>query len=133
MNAGNQPLVYIQKDCATVVAQVTSALKIAGYFVMQSFDLHSAMKAHSDCVCAKDSCSCRMVIILVYTQDGPPATLIFDSDETQTIIYLVYSPTTIAQPVWIGKLTHLLPDTLFPSDSMSSCVDKNDYTRCTHQ
>jgi len=121
MNAGNQPLVSIQQDCDSVVAQVTTALKSAGYFVMQSFDLHSAMKPHSSCACAQDACSCQMVVLLVYAQDGPPATLIFDSDEIRTFVYLVNSPTHTAQPVWTGRLIHLLPDTLFPADSMISC------------
>jgi hypothetical protein len=123
MNVGNQPLVSIQQGCDSVVAQVTAALKSAGYFVMQSFDLHSAIRPHSGCACAQAACACQMVILLVYAQDGPPATLIFDSDETRTSVYLVDSPTNTAQPVWTGRLTQLLPDTLFPADSMISGVE----------
>jgi hypothetical protein len=123
MNAGTEPFVSIQQDCDSVVAQISAALKSAGYFVMQSFDLRTAMKPHSGCTCAQDSCSCQMVVLLVYTQDGPPATLIFDSDKTRTSVYLVESPTHTAQSIWTGRLAHLLPDTLFPADSTISSVE----------
>ncbi len=123
MNAGNQPFICVQQDCDSVVAQVTTALESAGYFVMQSFDLHTAMQPLSGCACAQDACSCQMVVLLVYAQDGPPATLIFDSDETRTSVYLVDSPTHTAQPVWTGRLPQLLPEPLFPADSIISWVE----------
>ena len=123
MNAGNQPFVSFQQDCDSVVAQVTAALKSEDFFVMQSFDLHTATQFHSGCACAQDACSCQMVVLLVYAQDGPPATLIFGNDETRTFVYLVEGPTHTAQPVWTGRLTHLLPEPLFPADSMISFVE----------
>lgn len=112
MNTGNQLLISIRQDCNSVIQRVTSGLKYAGYQVTQSFNLHSALDDHSPCVCAHDSCSCQMAILLVYAQEGPPATLIVDCIESRTNVYLVRNPTNIQQPLWTGNLTQLLPTTL---------------------
>lgn len=103
MNAGSQPLIVLQEDCDSAVTQVTAALKSDGCSVFQSFDLLSAMKD-------ADSCTCQMVVLLVYAQKGPPATLIFDSNQTQTIVYLICSPSQSAPPGLIEKLIQLNPN-----------------------
>lgn len=120
MYAGNQVIMSIQQDCDSVAAKVASAFRSAGYFVIKSFDLHSAMNTHSNCVCAKDTCSCQMVVLLVYAFEGPPATLIFDTDKIQTTIYLDSSLTKTAHREWTDRLTYLLPKTLFSVDSLIS-------------
>ena len=129
MNAGNQPFINVKQDCDYVVAQVTAALKSAGYFVMQSFDLRTVMQHDSGCVCAQSSCSCQMIVLLVYAQDCSPATLLFASQANVTSVYIVDGPTNTAQPVWTGRLTQLLPDTLFPADTIISWVEPNDCYR----
>jgi hypothetical protein len=122
MNAGNQPLIVMQLDCNSAVKQMTAALRSAGYLVVQSFDLHSAMTAHSGCNCNPDSCACQMVVLLVYAQDGPPVTLICDSNEFQTGVYLVKSSQQSPPPGWIGKLAQLIP-TIISSNQMTSWVE----------
>ena len=123
MNTDNQPLVSTQQDCNSVVAQVTAALKSTGYFVMQSFDLHSAMTDHGGCNCDPDSCTCQMVVLLVYAQKGPPVTLIFDSNHSQTFVYLVNSPSHSALPGWIGELTQLVQNYLSTVNQVTPCVE----------
>jgi len=130
MNAGNQPIVSVQQDCDAVVAQITAALKSAGYFVMQSFDLHTAMQPHSSCACAQDACPCQMVVLLVYAQSGPPATLLLASQASVTSVYIVDSPKNTSQSLWTERLAQLLPDTLFPTDTIISWVEPND---CYHR
>jgi hypothetical protein len=118
MNAGNQPIIVIPMDCNCAVLQLTTALKSAGYQVVQSFDLHSAMNAHGghhsgrdgNGNCIPDSCACQMVVLLVYAQEGPPVTMICDSDELKTNVYLVNDAQQSAHPHRIGKLAQLLPD-----------------------
>jgi len=123
MYSGSQPFINVKQDCESVVAQVTAALKSSGYFVMQSFDLHTATHSQSGCACAPDACICQMVILLVYDQDGLPATLLFASQASITSVYIVDSPT---QPVWTARLSQLLPDIPSPADTIVSWDEPND-------
>ncbi len=120
MFAGNQDLLTTQQDCSSVVAQVTAALNSAGFYVLQSFDLHSAVKSGSDCMCAPDACTCQMVVLLVYAQDGPPATLVFDGDEVQTTVSLVSDISTTANVHWTDRLAQIIPGTVFPAGTSKS-------------
>ncbi len=119
MNTGSQPLIVMYQDCESTVAQVTTALQSTGYFVQQSFNLRTALNGPSGCANDQDECICQMVILLVYAQEGPPATLVFDSNPSQTLLSLVTGSTQLAHPSLIGKLTQLLPNKLFPLDSIT--------------
>lgn len=123
MNAGNQPLTIMRMDCNSAVLQATTTLKSAGYLVQKSFDLHSAIPAQSSCNCKPDSCACQMVILLVYAQEGPPVTLIFDSDGFQTIVNLANNSQQSADPGWIGKLAQLFPATSSVDSQMTTLVE----------
>ena len=120
MNTGSQPFIVIYQDCETTVAQVTAALESAGYIVQQSFNLRTAMNGPSGCANEQEECICQMVILLVYAQEGPPATLVFDSNPSQTHISLVTSATQPAHPGLIEKLAQLLPNALFHLDSITN-------------
>lgn len=102
----------MRTDCRSTVLQVTTALKSAGCQVVQSFDLHSAMTAHDGCDCNPVPCTCQMVVLLVYAQEGPPNTLIVDSDDSQSIVYLANNFQQSAYPAWVEKITQLSPDNL---------------------
>src|SRR5450759_4509719 len=112
MNAGNQLLTIMQIDCNSAVLQATTTLRSAGCQVLQSFDLHSAIETLNGCTCGPDSCACQMIVLLVYDQDGPPETLIFDSHQSRTLVYWVGNPSQSTHPGWIGKITQLLPGSL---------------------
>lgn len=109
MYTGTQPLLVLQQDCDSVVKYVIAALKSSGYTVLESFDLHSAMAAHDVCDCTPNSCTCQMVVLLVYPRKGLPISLVFDSNDLQTAVFLTNSVNRPNHSKWVGKLTHLLP------------------------
>lgn len=85
MNTGRQPILVVNQACSCTVTQVTYQLSTAGYAVVQSFNLLSALAKHSKCLC-------QIVVLLVYEQDGPPATIILDGDDLSTSIFLENEP-----------------------------------------
>lgn len=85
MNAGRQPILVVNQACSCTVTQVTDQLSAAGYAVVQSFNLLSALARHSKCLC-------QMVVLLVYGQAGPPATLILDGNDLSTFVFLENEP-----------------------------------------
>ena len=97
MNAGRQPILVVNQACSCTVTQVTDQLSMAGYAVVQSFNLLSALAKHSKCLC-------QMVVLLVYGQDGPPATIILDGDDLSTSIFLENEPERSSR----ARLTTLL-------------------------
>jgi hypothetical protein len=119
MNPGKQPLIVINQEFATTVAQVTAILKSDGYFVQQSFNLRTAMNSKSGCTCNREPCNCQMVVLLVYAQEGPPATLVFNGDQSQTQISLVTGASQLAHPELIEKLTYFLPNTIFSNNPIT--------------
>ncbi len=85
MNAGKQPILVVNQACDCTVTQVTEQFESAGYAVVQSFDLLSAMDVRTRCIC-------QMVVLLVYAKDGPPATVILDGNDMSTSIFLENEP-----------------------------------------
>lgn len=81
MNPGKQPILVVNQACDCTVTQITNKLSQAGYSVVQSFDLHSVLDIDSICLG-------QMVVLLVYGQDGPPATLIVSGNNSNTSVYL---------------------------------------------
>ncbi|MAT43727.1 MAG: hypothetical protein CL609_15425 [Anaerolineaceae bacterium] len=71
----------MNQDCNCSVTKVTDQLHEAGFSVVRSFDLLSARGNLRNCICQK-------VILLVYEQEGPPVTLIFDGNAISTSIFL---------------------------------------------
>lgn len=106
------------QDCDTSVAQVTLALKSAGFYVQQSFNLRTVTESSGVCLSDQTSCLCQIVILLVYAQEGSPATLVFDGKPSQTVLSLVTGPAQPAATGLIGKLAQLLPGTFFPLGSL---------------
>jgi hypothetical protein len=85
MYSGKQLILVLNQDCNCTAEQVSDHLDAAGYSVMRSFDLISAQQGCSNC-------NCQLIILLVYGQDGPPATLIFDGTKFSTSIFLDNDP-----------------------------------------
>ena len=98
MNAGKQPILVLNQDCSCMVTQVTNQLNAAGYSVVRSFDLFSALGSFSKCIC-------QMVVLLVYGQDGPPATLIFDGNDFSTSVFLENGSERFSRPRFIALLS----------------------------
>jgi hypothetical protein len=124
MYSGSQPIIVMQQDCDSAYRNVTTALKSGGYSILRSFDLHSAMKDAASSACSPDSCACQMVVVLVYAQEGPPATLIFDSNQSNTQVYLASDSSQSAHSGWVGSLIQLLLSIFSPVNSVPSCAEQ---------
>lgn len=77
------------------VAWVTGRLGDAGLRVYCSFDLRSARNVSSSCACPyhrTDACDCQMVVLLVYQEQGSPATVVLHGHQGRTWLQLVDAP-----------------------------------------
>lgn len=89
------PLLTLSTDWQTALAWAIAQLDHAGLQVRRSFDLLAARTAHLDCSCphhGTELCDCQMVVLLVYDQQNPPATLVVHSRDRQTQFALVETP-----------------------------------------
>jgi hypothetical protein len=75
-------------------------LNAAGYAVVKTFDLLSALAINSNRIF-------QIVILLVYGQDGPPATLIIDGNDSSTAVFLENDPEQLPQSQFIPLLSKL--------------------------
>lgn len=90
-----QPLFTTPGSGDKLVAKATDILQQAGYQVIRSFDLNAARTAHGECSCphhGTDMCDCQMVVLLVYGQEGPPATLTAHCRDGRTQFALASDP-----------------------------------------
>lgn len=118
MNAGNQEIIHIQMDCELVVNKVSTNLRSAGYYVIQSFDLNSALAVRNGQADLMPVCPCQMVVFLVYAKEGPPATLIFERGYSQTMIYLGSDLTSNVQQEWMDRFSNLFAGIFSEADSL---------------
>jgi len=76
-------------------AWVTLGLEEAALQVYRSFDLRSARAVSGTCACpyhGTDACDCQMVVLLVYQEQGTPATIVLHGHQGRTWIQLVDAP-----------------------------------------
>lgn len=117
MNAGKQPILVMNQGCSCTVTQLTNQLNASGFSVVKTFDLLSALSRYPNCIC-------QMVILLVYGQDGPPATLIFDGNDISTSVFLENDSERTSRSRFIALLSKL-PDYDQPSeDRLNEAIDK---------
>jgi len=106
MKSGKQPILILDQDCRYSVIKVTDQLNAAGFTVVQSFDLQSALAKYHDCLC-------QMIVLLAYFQDGPPATLILNGNHLGTSIFLENDPEGSFQSLLVTELSKLAPSDHF--------------------
>ncbi len=85
------PFLALDQTCEQVQVWVNQQLTDAGFRVVQTFDLHVARLAHSDCPCphhGTDDCNCQMVVLLVYQKKGDPVTLVIHGQDDRTWLSL---------------------------------------------
>ena len=78
------PLLVLDQTCEQVLAWINGKLTDAGFRLVKTFDLHVARYAHLGCPCPQhgtDDCNCQMIVVLVYGNQGDPATLIIHGQE----------------------------------------------------
>jgi hypothetical protein len=84
-------LLFIQRPCDEVAADLAQTFAQNGYGVNRSFDLHSARAAHANCTCPHHGtalCDCQFVVLLVYEQGNGPLTLLVHGRDGQTSVSL---------------------------------------------
>jgi len=89
------PFLKLNCNGAEAVTRVTAALTETGLRVMMSFDSHLARTATPSAACPHHGtadCDCQIVILLVYDQDGQPATLLAHGQDGETWISMVVAP-----------------------------------------
>jgi hypothetical protein len=88
-------IVTLQTDSQAAIEQSIRQLDLVGLQVVRSFDLKVARSAHVDCTCPNHGtalCDCQLVVLLVYANQGVPATLVVHGYDGQTQIALVDTP-----------------------------------------
>lgn len=84
-------------DCSSEGTKrwTVETLSLADLQVVTSFDLRAARAVHTDCTCPHHgtaACDCQMVVLLVYSRDGGPATLILHGRDGRTYLSLADTP-----------------------------------------
>jgi hypothetical protein len=62
MQAGRKLILDVDQNCETTASHIMQILVSAGYNVIKSFDLYSAIETHSQCLCSEDICTCQMIV-----------------------------------------------------------------------
>ena len=85
------PFLVLDQTCEQVLTWINEKLTHASFRVVQTFDLHVARQAHPNCPCPQhgtDDCNCQMIILLVYGNQGDPATLVIHGQEGRASLSL---------------------------------------------
>lgn len=115
MQAGRKFILDVDQNCETTASHVMQVLVSAGFYVIQSFDLHSAIEANSQCLCLKDICTCQMIVLLVYPKNCPPASLILDNYGLNTTISLALDASQSTPLYWTTKICNSLEEAFIPN------------------
>jgi hypothetical protein len=85
------PFLALDQTCEQVQGWVGQQLTGAGFRIVQTFDLHVARMAHSDCLCphhGTNNCNCQMIVLLVYQKLDDPVTLVIHGQDDRTWLSL---------------------------------------------
>lgn len=77
------------------LSRVKDMLDETGLQVLVSFDSHHVRESAAPAACphhGASNCDCQVVILLVYNEDGQPATLMAHGQDGETWISLVTAP-----------------------------------------
>lgn len=119
MQAGRKIILDVDQNCEITASQVMQVLISAGYYVIQSFDLHSAIETHLQCLCPDNTCTCQMIVLLVYPKNCSPASLILDNTGLNTTISLALDASQSIPFYWITKICNLLEETFIANKVLS--------------
>lgn len=121
------PFLALDQPCDQVLTLVNQQLTSAGFRVVQTFDLQVARLAHPDCPCPHHGtadCNCQMIVLLVYGNQGGPATLVIHGQEERAWL-------SLAIPVDRHGNQHL--ETAIRRTLMSRRVDMPTSIEMTHE
>ena len=87
------PFLTLDQPCDQTLAWVNKQFPIAGFRVVETFDLQAARLAHNDCTCphhGTDRCNCQMIVLLIYQKKQEnPTTLVLHGQDDKTWLSLV--------------------------------------------
>jgi hypothetical protein len=89
------PLLKLNCTGDEAVSRVKDILDETGLRVLVSFDSHHVRESVSPAACPHHgtlNCDCQIVILLVYDEDGQPATLMAHGQDGETWISLATTP-----------------------------------------
>jgi hypothetical protein len=88
-------LFSIKKPCDSVVIAACDCLVQGGMRVIQSFDLQLARANQGPCSCpyhGTELCDCQMIVLLIYSVQDIPVTLVCHGHDGWTHLSLVDNP-----------------------------------------
>jgi len=95
------PFLSVHRPCDETLRWLKRRFSRSGLRLLQTFDLHDARLASTDCPCphhGSTDCDCQMLVLLIYNETAAPATLVLHSNEGRTWISLVNTPSQHAEP-----------------------------------
>lgn len=95
MVQGMTLLYSFEQDCEQFAGEVAGRLNGAGLHVVRSFDLQVARIAHPGTICPRHgagACTCQLIVLLVYSRVGLPATLVIHGYDERSWVFLVDRP-----------------------------------------
>ena len=101
MMSENAPFLILEQPCDTAMDWVVKQINNAGMQVVRTFDLHIAHADHAGCPCPNhdtQQCDCQMVVLLIYSGEYQPASLIAHGHNGQTWCSIVDTPQQRADP-----------------------------------
>ncbi len=99
----SSPFAVLRKPCDQAINWAATKLEQANFRAVRTFDLQVARTAHLDCPCPHHGtaqCDCQMVVMLVYQENTPPATLVIHGNEEMSWFYLM---TQTQQPISVQQ------------------------------
>ncbi len=121
-------LVKFDMDCEAAIAQIRRCLVEHGVRVVRSFDLQTACATFPDLTCphhGDDPCDCQLVVLLVYGDDGTPASVVVHSHWGQTGIDLVVSHDQMPSPKLVSSIHIALVGQHPSADSVKELSDES--------
>lgn len=88
-------LLTLECSSREAVQWIIEVLSQADLQVATSFDLRTAREAHTECACPHHgtaACDCQLVVLLVYSQDDSPATLVLHGSDGHAYLSLADAP-----------------------------------------
>jgi hypothetical protein len=120
------PFLTLDQTCEQVDTWVRAKLTEAGWRVVPTFDLRIARLAHSDCPCphhGTESCSCQLVILLVYGRQKSPATLVIHGQDGKSWISFATPQETFSRQSIESSVRHTLSPRYPGSSSPEAAYD----------
>lgn len=118
MIQGMSLLFSVEQNSEQFAREVVAQLNNAGLQVIRSFDFQAARTAHTGYSCpyhGADTCTCQLIMLLVYSQDRLPVTLVIHGNDQQTWVSIVNRPEQRADVLKEKAVLRILLPEKFPT------------------